>query len=138
MPVLDLVEEETPTPKITFNVKAKISSEGLREAIADANLVSDHVSIEANSEKLFFNSKGDLMGANIELQKGGEDLLDLEVIESSKSLFSLSYLSDIIKVASLTSEIVTLEFSTDMPLKLDFQQLRGGKLVFYLAPRIET
>jgi proliferating cell nuclear antigen len=138
MPVLDLVEEETPTPKIVFNIKAKLSSESLREAITDANLVSDHVRIEATSEKLSFNSKGDLMGARIELQKGGDDLLDLEVIESSKCMFSLSYLSDIIKIASLTSEIVTLEFSTDMPLKLDFQQLKGGKLIFYLAPRIET
>jgi DNA polymerase III sliding clamp (beta) subunit (PCNA family) len=50
----------------------------------------------------------------------------------------LSYLTEIIKAASATSDIATLEFSSDMPVRLDFQQAKGGKLTFYLAPRIET
>jgi len=37
-----------------------------------------------------------------------------------------------------TSEIVVIEFSTDMPIKLDFQQEKEGKLKFFLAPRIEV
>jgi len=138
MPTLEAAEEEVPTPKIDFNVKAKATTEGLRQAIEDAQLVSDHVRIQADPEKLVLNATGDLMGATIELQKGSDTLLDLEVKESSKATFSLSYLSEIIKAASATSEIVTLELSSDMPVKLDFQQIKEGKLLFYLAPRIET
>lgn len=138
MPTLEAAEEEVPTPKITFNVRAKATTEGLRQAIEDAQLVSDHVRIEADPEKLIFNATGDLMGAIIELQKGSDALLDLEAKEPSKATFSLSYLSEIIKAASTTSEIATLEFSSDMPIKLDFQQTKEGKLTFYLAPRIET
>jgi proliferating cell nuclear antigen len=138
MPTLEAAEEEVPTPKITFNVKAKATTDGLRQAIEDAQLVSDHVRIEADSEKLIFNASGDLMGATIELQKGSDTLLDLETKEPSKATFSLSYLSEIIKAASATSEIATLELSSDMPIKLDFQQTEEGKLTFYLAPRIET
>jgi len=78
------------------------------------------------------------MGAKITLQKGSETLLDLETKEASKATFSLSYLSEIIKAASATSEIATLEFSTDMPIRIDFQQAKQGKLIFFLAPRIET
>ncbi|MDH5460230.1 MAG: proliferating cell nuclear antigen (pcna) [Candidatus Bathyarchaeota archaeon] len=138
MPTLEASEEEVPTPKITFNVKAKATTEGLHQAIEDAQLVSDHVRIQADTEKLVFNAAGDLMGATIELQKGSDALLDLEAREPSKATFSLSYLSEIIKAASATSDIATLEFSTDMPIKLDFQQTKEGKLTFYLAPRIET
>ncbi|RLI43318.1 proliferating cell nuclear antigen (pcna) [Candidatus Bathyarchaeota archaeon] len=138
MPTLEAAEEEVPTPKLTFNVRAKATTDGLRQAIEDAQLVSDHVRIEAEIEKLVFNATGDLMGATIELKKGSDTLLDLEVREPSKATFSLSYLSEIIKAASATSDIATLEFSTDMPIKLDFQQAREGKLTFYLAPRIET
>ena len=138
MPTLEAAEEEVPTPKITFNVRAKATTEGLRQAIEDAQLVSDHVRIEADPEKLIFNASGDLMGATIELQKGSDALLDLEAKEPSKATFSLSYLLEIIKAASSTSEIATLEFSSDMPIKLDFQQTKEGKLMFYLAPRIET
>lgn len=138
MPTLEASEEEVPTPKINFNVTAKATTEGLRQAIEDAQLVSDHVRIEVDSEKMVLNASGDLMGAIIELQKGSDALLDLETKEPSKATFSLSYLSEIIKAASATSDIATLEFSTDMPVRLDFQQTKEGKLTFYLAPRIET
>ena len=138
MPTLEASEEEVPTPKITFNVQAKATTNGLSQAIEDAQLVSDHVRIEADAEKIVLNATGDLMGATISLQKGSDTLLDLVAKEPSKATFSLSYLSEIIKTAAATSDIATLEFSTDMPIKLDFQQTKEGKLTFYLAPRIET
>jgi proliferating cell nuclear antigen len=139
MPTLEASEEEVPTPKISFNVKAKSTTAGLSQAIEDAQLVSDHVRIEADSEKLVLSATGDLMGATITLQKGSSDaLLDLEVKEPSKATFSLSYLSEIIKAASATSDIATIEFSSDMPVHIDFQQTKEGTLTFFLAPRIET
>ena len=138
MSMLEPSEEEVPTPKISFNVKAKTTTNGLSQAIEDAQLVSDHVKIEAEPEKLTLSASGDIMGATITLQKGNDALLDLEVKENAKATFSLSYLSEIIKAASATSEIATLEFSTDMPVRIDFQQTKEGKLVFFLAPRIET
>ena len=138
MPTLEASEEEVPTPKISFNVKAKTTTQGLSQAIEDAQLVSDHVRIEAEPEKLTLSASGDLMGATITLTKGSDALLELEVKENAKATFSLSYLSEIIKAASATSDIATLEFSSDMPVKIDFQQTKEGKLTFFLAPRIET
>ena len=138
MPTLEAMEEEVPTPKVSFNVSAKATTEGLREAIEDASLVSDHVRIEADNEKLVMQATGDLMGATIELKKGSDALLNLETKEPSKATFSLSYLSEIVKAAVATSDVATIEFSTDMPIRLDFQQQKEGKLTFYLAPRIEV
>lgn len=138
MPTLEPQEEDVPTPKITFKITAKTTTEGLRQAIEDAQLVSDHVRIEADQEKLILNATGDLMGAVIELKKGSDALLDLQTQEPSKATFSLSYLAEIIKAASATSEIATIQFANDMPIRLDFHQPKEGKLTFYLAPRIEV
>lgn len=138
MPTLEATEEEVPTPKIAFNVRAKVTTDGLHQAIEDVLLVSDHVKIEVDSEKLTMRAAGDLMGATIELKKGSDALLDLEAKEPSKATFSLSYLSEIIKTAAGASDIATLEFSSDMPIRIDFQQPKEGKLTFYLAPRIEV
>jgi len=138
MPTLEATEEEVPTPKINFNVRTKITTDGLHQAIEDVQLVSDHVKFEVDNEKLTMHAAGDLMGATIELKKGSDALLELEVKEPSKATFSLSYLSEIIKTAAASSEIATLEFSTDMPIRIDFQQPKEGKLTFYLAPRIEV
>jgi proliferating cell nuclear antigen len=138
MPTLEAAAEEVPTPKITFNIRMKVTTDGLHQAIEDVSLVSDHVKIEVDTEKLIMRAAGNLMGATIEFKKGNDSLLELEVKEPSKATFSLSYLSEIIKTAAASSEIATLEFSNDMPIRLDFQQPKEGKLTFYLAPRIEV
>jgi proliferating cell nuclear antigen len=138
MPTLEASEEEVPEPKIAFNAKITLTTDGLRDALEDVALVSDHVRIEADGENLVMNAKGDIMGANIELKKGSDALLSAEVKERSKATFSLSYLSEIVKAASATSDVVTLEFSNDMPIRLDFRQRYDGKLIYYLAPRIEV
>jgi proliferating cell nuclear antigen len=138
MPTLEATEEEVPTPKITFNIKAKVTTDGLHQAIEDVLLVSDHVKIEVDPEKLTMKAAGDLMGATIELKKGNDALLEIEAKEPSKATYSLSYLSEIIKTAAASSEIATIEFSNDMPIRIDFQQPKEGKLTFYLAPRIEV
>jgi proliferating cell nuclear antigen len=138
MPTLEATEEEVPTPKITFNAHAKITTDGLHQAIEDVLLVSDHVKIEIDPEKVTMRAAGDLMGATIELKKGSDTLLEIETKEPSKATYSLSYLSEIIKTAAASSEIATLEFSNDMPIRIDFQQPKEGKLTFYLAPRIEV
>jgi len=138
MPTLEAVEEEVPTPKVAFNARAKTTTDGLSQAIEDANLVSDHVRIEIDNEKMVMRATGDLMGATITMKKGSDAILDLEAKEPSKATFSLSYLSEIVKAAAATSDVATIEFSTDMPIRLDFQQPKDGKLTFYLAPRIEV
>jgi len=138
MPTLEAMEDEVPTPKVTFNAKVTLTADGLRRSLEDVALVSDHVRMETDGEKFMMSAKGDIMGANIELKKESDALLSLEVKEPSRATYPLSYLSDIVKAASATSDIVALEFSTDMPVRLDFKQPYDGSLVYYLAPRIEV
>jgi len=137
MPTLEVTEEEIPIPKVTFNAKVTLTADGLRQSLEDVALVSDHVRMETDGEKFIMSAKGEIMGATIELKKGSEALLSLEIKEPSRATYPLSYLSDIVKAASATSDVVALEFSTDMPIRLDFKQPYDGTLVYYLAPRIE-
>ncbi len=138
MPTLETSEEEIPTPNIAFNAKVTLTTDGLRRALDDVALVSDHVRIETDGERLLMSAKGDVMGANIVIEKGSDALLSMDVKESSRATFSLSYLTEIVKAAGATSDVVTIEFSTDMPIRLDFKQQYEGKLAYYLAPRIEV
>jgi len=133
---LDPSEEEVPVPKLTYNVTAKLTTEGMVQMIDDAQLVTDHVRITADPEKLMMIATGDLMAAEITALKGSEILLSLETKEPSKATFSLSYMAEVLHAGMATADLVTLEYSSDMPIKLDFQQ-KQGKLLYYLAPRIE-
>ncbi|MEM1537199.1 MAG: proliferating cell nuclear antigen (pcna) [Candidatus Nezhaarchaeales archaeon] len=136
IPLLDLGYEELPTPNISFNVEAKMLADAVKEALKDAELVSDYVKVEASINTLSFYASSDRGEASASFVKEEGALLDLNVKEPSKALYSLSYLSDMMKAAA-ASEIVTLRFSTDMPLSLAFEIPQGGKITYYLAPRLE-
>jgi proliferating cell nuclear antigen len=138
MPTLETTEEEVPTPKITFNSKIKLTTESLKDIIEDSQAISDNIRLEANPEKFTIMAVGELSSATIELDKESPALLELDVKELSKATFNLNYLAEIVKAGAMTSEVVTAEFSTNMPVKLEFELPRQGHLIYYLAPRIEA
>lgn len=135
MPILEPLDEEVPQPKIFFKGKARITSDAVRMAIRDANLVSEHVKVEMIEGLLKVNAEGDMGSSFSEWEKESDDVLELKVDEDSNATFTLSYLQDIANAAGANSEVVTIELSTDMPIKMDFE-IPVGRLVYYLAPCI--
>ena len=135
MPILEPLNEEVPQPKIFFKAKARLTTDALRMAIRDASLVSEHVRVEVEGDVFKVNAEGDMGSSFSEWTRGSDDLLELKVDEDSSATFTLSYLSDIANAAGANSEVATLELSTDMPIKMEFE-IPQGRLVYYLAPCI--
>ncbi len=135
MPILEPLDEEVPQPKILFKSSARILTQGLRRAIRDADLVSEHVKIEVVDDMLKMNAVGDIGSVYSDWERGDDELLELKAEEDSGATFTLGYLRDIINSAGVSSEVATLELTTDMPIRMDFE-LPQGKLVYYLAPVI--
>ncbi|MEM3526142.1 MAG: proliferating cell nuclear antigen (pcna) [Candidatus Jordarchaeaceae archaeon] len=135
--LLDLTHEETPVPSIKFNAQIKMTADALKEALKDAEVVSDHVEIEATHDRLQINASGDTGGVEVKLDKSSDAILELNVTEKSKAMYALSYLTDMMR-ATTTSDTVTVQFSSSMPIKLEFNLIGGGRLTYWLAPRIEA
>ena len=135
MPILEPLDEEVPQPKILFKSSARILTQSLRRAIRDADLVSEHVKIEVADDMLKMSAIGDIGSAFSDWERDADELLELKAEEDSGATFTLSYLRDIINAVSISSEVATLELTTDMPIRMDFE-LPQGKLVYYLAPVI--
>ncbi len=138
MSTLEPSTEEFPTPKISFSTLTRLTTSLLKNALEDATAVSDQIIFDASSDRLTMRATGYLGNVVVEVEKGTDELLNLETKENSRSTFSLSYLSEMVKAASNLSDVVTLEFSTDMPIRLNFELTSKGKLQYYLAPRIES
>jgi len=138
MSTLEPSTEEAPAPRISFNVSARLTTSLLRNALEDATTISDHIIFDASGEKLTMRAAGDVGNVVIDVEKGTDELLSLETKEDSRSTFSLNYLSEMVRAASNLSDIVQLEFSTDKPIRLNFEMPSKGKLQYYLAPRIES
>ena len=137
-PTLEPSTEEVPTPKVPFNAKVKITAASLRDIIDDAQSISDNVKFEVSQEKFIVRATGELTSALIELDKGSDAILELDVKEPAKATYNLNYLGEIIRAGSGASEVTSLEFSTNMPIKVEFEMPQQGRLLYYLAPRIEA
>ncbi|MBS7649963.1 MAG: proliferating cell nuclear antigen (pcna) [Candidatus Bathyarchaeia archaeon] len=138
MPTLEPTEEEVPTPKISFNAKIRLMSETLKEIVEDSGAVSDNIRLEATQDRLLVKASSELSSLNMELTKDDGALIEIDVKENSTATFNLNYLGEMVKAGSATSEVASLEFSTNMPIRLEFEMPQQGRLTYYLAPRIEA
>ncbi len=135
MPLLEPVEEEAPSPKIFFKASARFLTQSLRRAIRDASIVSEHVRIEISAKEMRIQASGEAGSVSSVWELGADDLLELRAQEEARATFTISYLQDMINAAAMSSEVTTIELSTDMPIKMNFE-LPQGKLIYYLAPCI--
>jgi len=131
----EVEKEVIPTPKITFNAKYKIVSKQIAEDIKDLNSLGDHMTIIGMADSLQMKVEGDCSKGETTYRRGDDFMLDLEVKEKSRAVYSFSYLKDFIDPA--LAEMTMLEFANDMPIKITLLT-SFGDLIYYLAPRIET
>ncbi|MEM2905389.1 MAG: proliferating cell nuclear antigen (pcna) [Candidatus Bathyarchaeia archaeon] len=136
MATLDITGEEVPVVKVNFTVKARVTGDCLSTTVEDAGTVSENIRFEATPEKLTMTASGDMGSFTVDLDRSSEALLALEVKEPAKATYSLSFLSQVVKAGTASSETATVEFANNMPLKLDFELVQG-KLEYYIAPYIE-
>jgi proliferating cell nuclear antigen len=85
------------------------------------------------------------------LDKGSDAILELDLRRDidpktgqpvtnpapARATYNLNYFGEIIRAGSGASEVTSLEFSTNMPIKVEFEMPQQGRLLYYLAPRIE-
>ena len=127
----------TPLPKLNFNSKAVLTAIAFDKVLSDVQVVSEYISIESKSGRINFSGRGDSGEAEIALEAGNEGLEDLAVKEESKATYSLDYLSKITKAVISMGGSVAAEYSSKMPLRLEFKIANVGRIHFYLAPRVQ-
>ncbi|MEM1995238.1 MAG: proliferating cell nuclear antigen (pcna) [Nitrososphaerales archaeon] len=135
--LVESTSQPTPLPKITFNAKLLMTSSTFQQILSDISVVSDHITIEASKDKVSFAGRSEQGSASATLDRRSPEVLELTLNEPSKATYSIDYLLNITKAAA-SNQPMTLEYSTKMPLKLEFKLgEQGGKIAFYLAPRVE-
>lgn len=135
LPLLDVKAEKPPVDQLSFPGKIELESNVLEEGIEDADTVSDSIVFETGVGLLRLWAKGDTSTAQLELKEGDSGLLNLGITGDNKSRYPLDYLKKMIKASKLAKN-VSVEFSTDYPLRLTFKDVDKLHLGFVLAPRV--
>ena len=136
--LLDIDIEDIPMDnllKIEYPSNWVLDPEFLVEAIKDAEIYSEILNINANEgQGLIFSSSGQI--GEMEYDLSEDDLIESELQGLSSGAYSLTFLKAILKIASITEKL-EISVKTDHPLKMNFDLLEGGKLSYFLAPRVE-
>ena len=136
MPIIDLEEKEQKIPELKFPIKIITNSAILSEAIEDVSIVSEAASFTADNNVFLISGSGDISNANIEIP-ADENTKITAPNNKISSKYSVEYLRKMV-TGSKMSEIVTVQFSKDYPLRIDYKEQDKYELSFILAPRVEN
>ena len=137
MRLIESSASATPLPKLSFNTKAVLVAGSFDRILSDINIVSEYLSVKSESSAVHFSGKGDSGEAEIVLDPKSEGLEELVVKEQSIATYSIDYLSKITRAISTVGGSIAAEFSSKMPIRLEFRVLNIGRIHFYLAPRVQ-
>ena len=136
LPTLEPLGDEVPEPKIFWKSEGRILTQSIDSAIKDSDLVAEHVKIMFTNDSLVFNAVGDVGSARNEWEKDSDELLQLKSEEDSAATFTLTYLKDMFGQLKNLTDVVTLNLSTDMPLKISSEGNGNLEIDLFLAPCI--
>ena len=136
LPILNLSEDDIPsTDNLDFNVTAELETRVLENAIKDALVVGDSVTVSSNGSHLKIAAEGDQSNVDFTIEEGSEGIMEIEGTEAS-SMFSLDYLNSMVGAKKI-SDVMELRLGDDSPARLNFEVPEKARLSFVLAPRIE-
>ncbi|WP_261377761.1 proliferating cell nuclear antigen (pcna) [Candidatus Nitrosocosmicus arcticus] len=137
MRLIESTTVSTPLPKLSFNSKLVLSLSSFDKILSDIEVVSEYVEIESYPDRIEFVGKSDTGEAVVTMESNSEGLEEINVKEESKATYSLDYLLKIVKSVSSVGVSAAIEYSTKMPIRLEFRIANIGRIHFYLAPRVQ-
>lgn len=128
----DMYGDKIKTPKIFTDVKVVLDVKELVKSIEDVELVSDHVTFEANDK--FWLKGGTDSKVNVHYETGDPTLFEFVASRTAEATYNITYLKSLLKVVK---DRVCLEFATNIPLVMKFDVADGGEAIYILGPRVE-
>lgn len=132
--LIDYEREQQKLPSLKFNAKIMMPASKFDDAISDMSVASDSVALVSENGKFLMKSEGNLSDAKVEFPNASVSLGKEGEVTAK---YAIEYLAKMSKASKLTEE-VSVSYSNDYPLKLEFNV--NGKLYlgFVLAPRVSN
>ena len=129
--LIDVSAEDKTEPTLDFSCEVEVNAQEFSQVIEDCSVVADSCTLFAESNKLIIEGSGSLNSTRAEFSSG-----ETKIQGAAKSKYSVEYLMKFIR-AKVFADKVSLKFSNDYPLRMDFAGQKMG-IGFVLAPRVEN
>jgi hypothetical protein len=152
MRLIESTGNRSPLPQMIFDSKIVIGIATLDKILSDVGAISEKITIDSsgistNKKTVIFSGDSDRGEARVTMDVDDDDnnnkskvelLEKITVKENSKSTYNIDFISKIIRaIGHQSSNLVTMEYSSNKPLRLEFLLSGVVKLQFYLAPRVQ-
>jgi len=129
-----------PRVKAPLRVKVKLFSDALRDAVVDAKSILPTFNIEAKREPkrfaIYALEQGTFNSSYTEFYEN-IGYMEMEAEEDARATYNCEFVSSITDKAGRLSNVLLLQFSQDMPMKLEYQLPFKGQLYFWVCPYVE-
>lgn len=132
---LDVPVPEIPEAQLEFKIRIAMIVDPFKNALKDAEAVGDTVELEALDESTFVIRGVGAATAEAKIRSDSPAVVEFSVDEPGKSAYSIDYLKHVVSLTKV-ADTISIEFSQDMPLRLQFQLPAGGKVTYLLAPKV--
>jgi len=136
LPLFEPGEEPAPEPKLIYNSRVKIVTETLISAIEDIKTIEevDHVLITVNDNEISFIGINGDYEAESTYNQYADEILSFTTEGTQKAYYTIDTLLTLVKTLKPISEAITLEYSTDIPIRITPELPIDGHLIYHLAP----
>ena len=135
--IIESYVSDLPLPKIPYDSFISLEGRDIKKHLSKLSIVSNYMKINITDQICTLNGKGDNGECNIQLEKGSDQVKDLQTNEGSEASYSIEYLEPYLK-SMLSNYTHRLEFSSNKPLRIDSKIFNIGRVHFYLAPKVES
>lgn len=133
--LIDISESEQKVPELDFLARIEMNTLVFNEAVEDMDIIADSVGLMIKEDKFVVSAEGTTSDAKVEISKNDETTINFDK-ELIKSKYSAEYLKKVIKGSRLTDK-VSIKFSQDYPVQIEYKIRDKLQLTTILAPRVE-
>lgn len=135
--LIESSQSSTHLPKLSFDTSMRLSRRVINQILSIEELGYEFLRLISGPESLTLESNNGL--ANLEARIPNDDgrLSVLEFKQESKAVYSLDYITKLLK-SQISLDFIKGEFSSNMPLRLTVHLGKTGNswIHFYLAPQV--
>lgn len=128
--------QEISEPKVDLSVTVKFMTSDFKQIIRDVKAIGEEAVFHYKDNKLYVISNAMQKEYVGEFVEGNP----LSYLSSSKdevrSTYSIDILETAIKATS-ASKTLTIQFDQDKPMRIEFEIMGGGSLIYWIVPRVE-
>jgi len=136
--LIEKSEVNTPIPKIDYKSKISLGPNTLTRIMSNLEQISEYVTINCITDKVQFLGKSEMGDAKIDLERGNPELESLDMSEDTSAVYSLEYMTQIIRSIGRASMKIKMEYANGNPIHMMFEMPSMTRVEYYLAPRVEN